>query len=129
MSSMLRAVFWTVLTVAMAQSVRLEFDAASIKVNVREVPWQDTRNNCGLNGMGSVTILPGGRVRAQRALLSCVIQGAYVVRSFQVIGGPDWINSVHYDIDAKSDKADISAQQSREMLQALLADRFKLRLR
>src|SRR6476646_8600105 len=72
-----------------------EFEVASIKVNVMNVPWQDTRENCGLNGMGAVNILPGPRLRAQRALLSCIIQGAYSLRSYQVLGGPEWINSVH----------------------------------
>src|SRR5262249_40420842 len=85
-----------------ASPTTAEFEVASIKVNVMDVPWQDTRENCGLNGMGMVSILPGPRVRAQRALLSCIIQGAYSLRAYQVLGGPEWINSIHYDIDAKA---------------------------
>src|SRR5262245_25753940 len=68
------------------RSNRPEFEAASIKENRRVVPWQDNRENCGLNGIGAVNILPGGRVRAERALLTCLIQGAYVIRPFQVVG-------------------------------------------
>src|SRR5690242_16174748 len=100
-----------------------QFEVASIKVNRRDVPWQDTPDNCGLNGMGSVNILAGGRMRAERTLLSCIIQGAYQVRSFQVIGGSDWMNSIHYDVEATAG-FNASAEQTRIMLQALLADRF-----
>jgi uncharacterized protein (TIGR03435 family) len=110
-----------------ASQATAEFEVASIKVNVMEVPWQDTRQNCGLNGMGMVSILPGPRVRAQRALLSCIIQGAYSLRAYQVIGGPDWINSIHYDIDAKATNSTATPDQTRLMLQALLRDRFMLK--
>jgi uncharacterized protein (TIGR03435 family) len=103
-----------------------EFEVASIKVNVMNVPWQDTRENCGLNGMGGVSILPGPRVIARRALLSCIIQGAYSLRSYQVLGGPEWINSIHYDIDAKANNSSATPDQTRLMLQALLRDRFML---
>src|SRR5262249_2904563 len=102
-----------------SQSSRLEFEVASVKVNARDVLWQDTRENCGLNGMGSVNILSDGRVKAQRSLLSCVIQGAYVVRPFQILGGPDWINSIHYDVDAKATNGNATPEQLRLMLQTL----------
>src|SRR5262249_21340654 len=118
----------TIAALAATQTIRLEFDVASIKINNQTVPWQDTRDNCGLNGMGSVNILPGGRLRVERALLSCIIQGAYSIRAFQVIGGPGWINTVHFDIDAKAGNANSSPEQVRTMLQTLLADRFRMRV-
>ena len=105
-----------------------EFEVASIKVNRRDVPWQDRRNNCGLNGMGTVDFFAGGRVRAQRALLCCIIQSAYSVRAFQVLGGPEWITSIHCDIDAKAATSNASTEQIRTMLQSLLSERFKLKL-
>jgi uncharacterized protein (TIGR03435 family) len=109
-------------------SNRLEFEVASIRENRQAVPWQDNRGNCGLNGMGSVNILAGGRLRAERALLACVIQGAYAVRPYQVVGGPDWVNSIHFDVDAKAANASATTEEVRLMLQALLADRFRLQL-
>ncbi len=54
----------------------------------------------------------------------------------QVSGGPSWINSEHYDIDAKLEEPQAAAMaklsppdrtvQVRLMVQSLLADRFKL---
>jgi uncharacterized protein (TIGR03435 family) len=110
-----------------SQPHAIEFEAASIKENQREVPWQDNRDNCGLNGMGTVNILPGGRLRAQRALLACIIQGAYVIRPFQLAGGPSWVNSIHFDIDAKTTN-DATPQEMRVLLEMLLTDRFRLKL-
>jgi uncharacterized protein (TIGR03435 family) len=108
-------------------AIKPSFEVASIKVNIRDVPWLDTRENCGFNGMGSVNILPGGRLKAERALLPCIVAGAYSFQPFQVLGGPDWANSVHYDIDAKPGNTNTDQQQIRVMVQALLADRFKLK--
>jgi uncharacterized protein (TIGR03435 family) len=113
---------------AQVRSNHVEFDVASIKENRQDVPWQDNRDNCGLNGMGSVNILPGGRLIAERALLACIIQGAYGVRPYQVVGGPPWLNSIHFDIDAKAENRNASSEEMRTMLQTLLADRFKLRV-
>jgi uncharacterized protein (TIGR03435 family) len=56
-----------------------------------------------------------------------------------LIGGPGWVHSDHYDLTAKADDATIEAwnklpaaqqkEQLRKMLQTLLADRFKLVMR
>jgi len=56
----------------------------------------------------------------------------------RVVGGPDWIDSNHYDIEARIDEslvaafATMSNQQQKEqtslMMQALLADRFGLKV-
>jgi uncharacterized protein (TIGR03435 family) len=104
------------------------FEVASIKMNIRDVPWHDTRENCGLNGMGFVNILPGGRVRAERALIPCILAGAYNLRPFQIVGGNDWVNSVHFDIEAKSADATINQERVRGMLRNLLTDRFRLKV-
>ena len=65
-----------------------------------------------------------------------LIQYAYNLPKSQILGGPPWLNSAMYDIDAKSDpeqdarlkamSADDAAQQKRRMVQALLVDRFAL---
>jgi bla regulator protein blaR1 len=56
----------------------------------------------------------------------------------RVVGGPDWMDSVHYDVEARIDQslvvrfASMSNEQRKEqtslMMQSLLADRFKLRV-
>lgn len=68
---------------------------------------------------------PGGRLVAGNAPLTMLIQRAYSVQDFQVVGGPSWINTDGYDIQAKPES---NTDQKRMwlMLRTLLADRFKL---
>lgn len=58
-------------------------------------------------------------------LLDCV-RAAYRLRDFQV-QGPDWIRDARYEITAKVGSG--TMDQIPEMLQVLLAERFKLELR
>ncbi len=70
--------------------------------------------------------------------LRMLIRTAYGVEDSQIFGAPNWLNSEKYDIEARMDSAvadglrKISEDQrnveNRRMLQALLADRFKLTL-
>jgi len=60
--------------------------------------------------------------------VTSLIQAAYNVTRFQIDGGPDWIFSERYLVDARM-PADATADQKRAMLQSLLADRFHLTLR
>lgn len=65
-----------------------------------------------------------------------LIQFACALPKSQILGGPDWLDSAVYDIDARSGptvdaqlhalSSDAAAQQKRLMVQALLADRFAL---
>lgn len=67
-----------------------------------------------------------------------LIAFAYHVQLSQISGGPGWINSQGYDIEAKVDDSVVAhlqklsredrADQLRLMLRSLLADRFKLEL-
>jgi uncharacterized protein (TIGR03435 family) len=68
---------------------------------------------------------PGGRLVAGNAPVAMLIQRAYSVQDFQVVGGPSWVNTDGYDIEAKPE---VNTDQKRMwlMLQTLLADRFKL---
>jgi uncharacterized protein (TIGR03435 family) len=69
--------------------------------------------------------------RRFRALtwVQSLIEWAYHVRDFQVVGGPEWIREVHsrFDIQAMAPSAS-SESEMRQMLQALLTDRFRLKL-
>jgi uncharacterized protein (TIGR03435 family) len=51
---------------------------------------------------------------------------AYKVQNFEISGGPAWINSDGYDINAKAADSTVGIDQLRPMLQTLLEDRFKL---
>ena len=66
-----------------------------------------------------------------------LIQFAYGLPDSQILGGPDWLDSTMFDIDARAD-ASVDAQlhamptgqarqQKQLMVQALLADRFQLK--
>jgi uncharacterized protein (TIGR03435 family) len=82
--------------------------------------------------------MPLGRFITTRTTTNFLIAYAYNVKDFQVSGGPGWTASEGYDIDAKvpdsiTEEAfkvpfDQIKQQYLLMVQALLADRFKLRL-
>ncbi len=95
---------------------RPAFQAASIKPNTAANP----RGRI-------VRPQPGGRLTSENAPLLMLIQNAYSVQAFQVVGGPDWTNTAGYDIEAKPEGA-VDRPQMWLMVQSLLADRFKLAL-
>jgi bla regulator protein blaR1 len=103
---------------------RPSFEVAAIKPNHRDSPC------CTYGGME-----PGG-YRIRNVSLKSLIAEAYELPDDQISGGPGWIGSEHYDIEAK-----MSDSQHREieklgkrrqehqvdlMLQSLLTSRFGL---
>jgi uncharacterized protein (TIGR03435 family) len=97
-----------------APAARLEFEVASIKPNT------------SASGTMKFPFPSGGRFTATNLNLKTLISFAYKVQGFEVSGGPGWIGSDRYDVTAKAADSNIGAEQYRLMLQALLADRFKL---
>ena len=92
-----------------------EFEVASVKPIKRQIgpgagPWTFTH----------------GRFSAEAATLRGVIGWAYGALTIQVHGGPDWLDTERYDFAAKAESSDAGRDQLKLMLQALLADRFKL---
>ncbi len=67
-----------------------------------------------------------GQVAYNNVTLRSLLMRAYKVRDYQ-ISGPDWLASERYDVAAKLPE-NASAGQAPLMLQALLAERFKLTL-
>jgi uncharacterized protein (TIGR03435 family) len=67
-----------------------------------------------------------GTARIDAATLRQIIVQAYLVQRVNVLGGPAWYDSDLYDVIAKAASPDATPEQIRQMLQALLADRFKL---
>jgi len=61
------------------------------------------------------------------APLSFMIESAYEIQPDQLIGGPAWLKTDHWDIVGKTD-APANGDQQNKMLQTLLVDRFKLKL-
>ena len=68
-----------------------------------------------------------------------LLEQAYGVKDSQISGAPSWIDSEHYDVEAKPDEATAARigklnreerdEQLMLMLESLLTDRFKLTLR
>jgi uncharacterized protein (TIGR03435 family) len=95
---------------------KIAFEVASIKP---AQPMPMGRMRIGMNA-------DAGMLRYTNVTLKDCIRNAYRVKDFQV-QGPDPIESARFDIVAKL-PAGSSPDQIPEMLQALLADRFKLTL-
>ena len=93
-----------------------EFEAASIKPSA---PMAMGRMRVGMD------MMPGGRMSMSGVTVRLLIQQAYGVRDFQIVGGPDWMRSERYDITAKPAEA-ATQDQVKVMIQALLKDRFHL---
>jgi uncharacterized protein (TIGR03435 family) len=72
---------------------------------------------------GWMTINPA-RLDIGSASLEMLISMAYRVESYQ-ISGPDWIDTERFDVQAKI-PGDVNKEQVPQMLQELLAERFKL---
>jgi len=59
--------------------------------------------------------------------LADAILWAYEIHTYQLSGGPAWLHRDYYQIEARA-QASATRKEMREMLQSLLADRFKLKL-
>jgi uncharacterized protein (TIGR03435 family) len=98
-------------------------------VSIKPSPAADIRVSMGI---------PTGRFVAIGFTTRRLIEFAYNVKDDRLSGGPGWINSERYDIDAKEAESVAEALQKlplvqrldrmRLMVQSLLADRFKLKV-
>jgi uncharacterized protein (TIGR03435 family) len=125
------ATFFTIAILCMrddAQTPAVSFDVASIHIN-----------NTETDGHHHIISDPAeSHFRTVNLALRDLIQFAYGLPDSQILGGPAWLGSVMFDIDAKSDPvvdAELHAlptEQARHekqlMVQALLADRFELKV-
>ena len=88
------------------------FDAAAIKP--RRVP----ADNIGIEA------LPGGRLVVEFCSLRDLIRSAYSVQATQIYGGPEWVRTDRYDIQAKADGNPAPEEVTGTMLRMLLRERF-----
>lgn len=97
---------------------RLTFEVASIKPS-----------KPGGRG-GAIKVLPGGQVYMQQNFpIRLVIARIHLVPVRQVTGGPEWLDTEMWDIQAKADRPGYDREQMLEMVGNLLEDEFKLKLR
>jgi uncharacterized protein (TIGR03435 family) len=94
---------------------RLTFEVASIKAT-----------QPGGRG-GAINALPAGQgYIARNANVKLMISLMYKVPMRQITGGPDWLDSDGFDVDAKADHP-YNLDDLHTMYQNMLADRFKLK--
>jgi len=98
------------------------FEVASIKPN--------------LSGAQNTSIATeGGRLVITNATLKTLIRNAYGILDFQLTGGPGWLDTAMFDIQAKTGQAKTGAPENitpvlfKRLLQNLLEDRFQLKVR
>jgi uncharacterized protein (TIGR03435 family) len=101
--------------VAIAQTDAVpKFEVASIK---RSAPDSET----------FMRAHPGGRLDISRATLKTLTAFAWRLQSFQVSGGPAWVRSEYFSLQAKA-ITDPGEDRLLLMTQALLAERFSLKV-
>src|SRR5579863_10370449 len=89
-----------------------QYEVASIKPNTSD----DVRV--------AFRIEPDGTVAATGITLKRLMMTAFNVQGFRIVGGPGWVASRRWDVQAKHNGA---TDQIRQMLRGLLEDRFQLR--
>jgi uncharacterized protein (TIGR03435 family) len=97
---------------------RPAFDVVSVKLN---------KSVSQGGNLGSLA-QPGGLYRASNAPLRLLIAAAYLrlfTKSRLIVGGPGWIDTERFDIEARA-AGNPGVEQKRLMMQLLLEDRFKL---
>lgn len=93
----------------------LRFEVASLKPSVG--PAQG----------GAIRPAPGGqRYEATNCPIKLMIQVAYRVKAEQIAGGPEWLDTDRYDMEAKAEKPS-TADELHAMLMNLLVDRMQLK--
>ena len=105
-----------------------EFEVATVKpINQSVAPGQ--YNMTFLGTAGKLIKISGNRVTITNSL-RFLIAAAWDIKDFQITGAPTWADTEIYAITAKTPGDEVATQdQVRPMLQALLADRFQLKVR
>jgi uncharacterized protein (TIGR03435 family) len=111
--------------------------ATSLGAQVYESVWIKPDKPAGADIIRQVMFsLNDGSFTARGIPLQMLIRLAYNVQDSQLSGGPDWLNSERYDIEAKLDSSAVAElsklspdqldRENQRRLQGLLNDHFKL---
>jgi uncharacterized protein (TIGR03435 family) len=96
----------------------LAFDAASIKPS-------GSGGGGRMGGGGGIVQITPGRVLARNVTARRLVLAAYRLTPYQLSGGPAWLDSDRFELEAKAETAS-NEKQLRLMLQTLLGQRLKL---
>jgi len=105
----------------------LRFEVASVKAHQQTLAEFIQANRGSVGGIG-IRTLPGGRMTASFTTLRALILRALEIKEYQLEGGPAWIGTTNFEIDARANR-DATPQEFNAMLKALLIERFALRTR
>lgn len=67
-----------------------------------------------------------GRIHAENVTLKRCIMGAWSIGPNQVVGGPDWLNTERFEIEARADQPVDDDAVLSLLLRGILVERFKL---
>jgi uncharacterized protein (TIGR03435 family) len=95
---------------------RPAFDVVSVKTNNSET---------GFVRIGAQPT--AGRFVATNATVEMLVAWAYRIQNYQLSGGPGWIRTEKFDIEARADAGALTPDQTSQMVQSLLAERFFLK--
>jgi len=100
---------------------------ASLPTNNSQLAFQavSVKQNVSGSVVSRVDVRSPGRFTAVNVPAAVLIQFAYGVEDFEVVGGPAWLKSDHYDVIASAG-AEATLDQKRAMLQQALRERFDL---
>ncbi len=104
-----------------AQQPSPAFEVASVK------PSAPAAVGAVFSGSG-LNVRPGGAFSATNYTVAQLMTFAYNLFAEQIVGGPDWIRAERFTVTARA-ATDVPRDQIRRMVQTLLADRFRLRVR
>jgi uncharacterized protein (TIGR03435 family) len=83
------------------------------------------RQNTSGEFVGSFGYEPGGLLVVVNNPVRTLVRSAYSLQNYQILGGPEWMNSDRYDVTARA-AGNASEDQLRLMLRRLLSERFRL---
>ena len=89
-------------------------------VSIRPQPVEDDRFG--------VKMPAEGQFRATGSTAKLLLMLAYDMQETQIAGGPEWLDSAKWEIEAKSESAEHTVEETRRMLQSMLQERFALRM-
>src|SRR5450432_1842874 len=104
---LLAVLMWMAASLSLAQNSK--FEVVSIKPN---------NSGQGPTMLGGPD-LANGKFNGRNVPVRTLIQFAYNVQDFLISGGPGWMNSDRFDIQAKAE-GPLTVEQARVMVQAML---------
>jgi len=109
---------------AQTEATTPSFEVSAIRP--AEFPSPQAFRGGGPQGFRAGMQLDAGRLDWRLASLADMIQYAFHVTNYQ-LSGPDWMRSSRWNVQARL-PANASPEQAPQMMQALLAERFRLKI-